>query len=660
MKKEKYPCFNDYIYHNEYISFFPLYKTTHCDYISADTETKLYYGDKLLSEDEAYILYRDNGQAWVKTNITVKCYCLSISTGKGFAVFQNVEDFLTACSMLNVKRVIWYNARFDFAIFDYYFLTNGWINSNDRIERDKHSKKLCDKTYNSLNGEFGQRYQLQIWKDYQNRNSEKCVHKFKMIDLCNIVVGGLAKNLENWDIRDEDNEPIRKLEMEYSIADLDNTRDMHYIINDTKGLYYLFEKVNETMQEITKFSLLDGDYMTAGGLAIRTLLYEMYGYCFRDNKKLFRIQFPMTTEFDKFLREKHLYLGGKCLVNPNKLGVLQENVYKYDVNSMYPFQMFNMRYPYGEANIVKEIRDNDKLKVIYLSRLSGILKPNKISVFQDFDEKEYKDNIWVDEPFLIWYEELKELENWYTLSYDIIQVYEYDGKENKGAKKFVNKFYKIKQNSKGNIRNGAKLILNSSYGKLAQRLDRQKSEYRLSDLGYVHLVKSDVEIDKKSMLSVLVGSRVTALARVCLLEYIRLICKENVKDNFIYCDTDSVHALTKYNDTDDKILGKMKDEGTFKYALYLAPKSYLMQDANGNFEVHCKGVNTDVVKSELKGKSILEASKIFTANRTFKSLCGINVKGGKALIYEDKMILNDKNYKCETTILDNDGVIYEI
>ena len=93
----------------------------HCDYVACDTETKLYYDGELLSEDKAYELYRDNGQKWVRNNLEVKAYAFMISDGENFALFQNATDFLTCLSMLNVKRVFWYNARFDFAILDYYF-----------------------------------------------------------------------------------------------------------------------------------------------------------------------------------------------------------------------------------------------------------------------------------------------------------------------------------------------------------------------------------------------------------------------------------------------------------------------------------------------------------------------------------------------------------
>lgn len=660
MERIKYPCFSDYIYKNEHIEFYPLYKTSHFEYISADTETKLYYNGKLLTEDEAYILNRDNGQSWIKTNIEVKCYAFTISSGKGFALFSNVEDFLTACAMLNVKYVLWYNARFDFSIFDYYFLSNGWEDTTYRIKELGKYQHLPDKTYTSLNGEFGQRYQMQVWKSYLNRNSKKVTRKFKMIDICNISGGGLAKNLEDWDIRDEDNNPIRKLTMDYVSASIES--DLPYMIADVKGLFYLGEKIDKTLKEITGFSLLDGEYLTAGGLAIKTLLKFMYNQKeFRNNKNFFKTDFPMSEKLDKKFRDMHLYLGGKCLVNPEKIGRVQRCVYKYDVNSMYPNQMRNMLYPYGRAYYSEKYNENDnRIKVMCISKVCGIVKENKIPIFQDFHTKNFEETLFIPESFLIWEEELKELELWYDLSYNIDYVLYYKAKRNDGAIKFVDTFYDIKCNSKGAVKNGAKLELNSSYGKLAQRIERVKGSYKMTSDGYVHFEKSGVDIDTKSMLSVLVGSRITSLARTSLMRYIREICHENVKDNFIYCDTDSVHALTEYTDTDDKALGKMKNEGVFRYALYLAPKSYLMLDYNGKYEVHCKGVNTKVVENEIKNLSFIEATNVFTANRTFKTLCGINCKGGKALIYMDKMILNDENYVCDTTCIVSDNIYYEL
>ena len=154
-------------------------------------------------------------------------------------------------------------------------------------------------------------------------------------------------------------------------------------------------------------------------------------------------------------------------------------------------------------------------------------------------------------------------------------------------KDFINTFYTMKCNNKGAIKNGAKLFLNSSYGKLSQRLERQDCHYELDEDGIVHLVKEQVHEDTSGMMSIIVGSRITSQARITLLRYIDNICKHNPRDNLIYCDTDSVHALTSFNDSDDKALGKMKCEGIYEHGLYLAPKTYIMYNA-GEYEVIVK------------------------------------------------------------------------
>lgn len=641
------------------------YKFPHCKYLGADTETKLYYNEKLLTEDEAYNLYKEKGQAWCKKNIEVKAYAFMLADGENFALFQNAEDFLTACSMFNVDTIFWYNAKFDFAIFDYYMLTHGWKDVTEEVAHKKNYGKMPAHTFQSLNGDFGQRYQMTVWQEYINRQNQQKVHKFKMIDICNIFGGGLGKNLQDWNIKDKDGNEVRKLEMDYVEADIEH--DLQYMINDTKGLYLLAEEINKTMKNITGFSLFDGDFMTAGGLAKKTLLKIMFNQREpKENIRAFKLCFPLKTEEDENYRSKHLYLGGKCFVNPFKVGVVQKNIYKYDVNSMYPNQMRNMKYPFGVPKKVHSLKniDNKHVYILCINNLFGTLKFNMIPIWQDVFTGDYVEVIRENDTRYIWLEELQEIEKWYELEYDLLYVLEFEARFPKGSKTYVDKFYEIKGSSKGAVKQGAKLLLNSAYGKLAQKIERELCVYELDEeTGCVHLVKKGKEVDENSMLSVVVGSRITALARVHLLTLIRLATNGDVKNNYCYADTDSVHTLCKFDDpiyVDDKELGKLKCEGVYDFALYLAPKTYLLYNKAEGYEVHCKGVNTKVVKKEVeKCKTFAEACDVFKPNRMFKCLCGLNVKGGKALIYVDKMILNDENLEIVKKNLGDLEEIYD-
>lgn len=653
--KEKFIVIGDW-------NFSTLKDFSRCDYVSADTETKLYLNGKLLSEKDAYDLYKINGAKWCRMNINVKGYAFMLSDGKNFALFQNIDDFLLCCATMLVKKVFWYNTKFDFSLFDYYFALNKWKTSDEIIEQfdgDKH--KIPKNVYQSLNGDFGQRYQLRLWVGYKNKSAHNKVHNFKMLDICNIFPGGLRKNLEDWEIVDKSGKEVRKLTMDYVNASVEN--DIDYLVADTKGLHLLSEKINDKIKEISGYSLFNGDYITAGGLAKKSLLKFMFNKeKNKENLKLFKHFFPMTTEEDKKFRDFKLYQGGKCFVSPFKRNKIIKNIYKYDINSMYPSQMKSMKYPVGNGRLVDKISDREnKIYVLKIKKIFGVMKENAVPVWYDVLTNDYVERIFENEEQYFWLEELEELENYYYLTYETVEIIEYDAYYCKGIQNYVNHYYEIKSNSKGAIKLGSKLFLNSAYGKLAQRIEMTKCEYKLSEDGYVHLVKLSTEIDEKNMMSVLVGSRITALSRVLLMKYIRFICKGNPKKYFVYCDTDSVHATCSYEDIDDKELGKMKSEGIYEYGKYIAPKTYILYnnivENDNEFEIHTKGVNTNVVKNFIekefeKKKDISYIfDNYFKSGVTYKCLTSLNCIGGKALIYIDKMLLNPKR---EKEVLDDD------
>ena len=650
--------------------------------LAADTETKTYQDGELQSEEDLYLFYKfcmankQLGFNHFRSKIEVRGYAFMISNGVNFALFQCIEDFITCITQMNTKRVIWYNTRFDFTLFDYHFLKNNWINKADIMQQHKGQKgkiKPCDKMFSSLNGEYGQRYRMEIWKEYSNKSGHKKIHKTTMIDLCNILGGGLRKNLENFDVKDENGNDIRKLEMDYVNADLENENDIQYMINDTKGLYYLAKKFDDACKEISGLSFLDGDYMTAGGLAKKSMLRFMFNPnnsktitdkdCFKEFKK----HFPMNKEIDKEFRLNYLYKGGCCLINPQYTKKILTNVHKYDENSMYPHKEKTMKLPYGSYKIYSpenlEKFDNKKCYILKLKYLHGYLKENKIPFYMDCITNDFVDEICETHYRYIWYEELKMYEIYYEMEYEIEKIYEFDAVYSKGLIKFVDNFYVIKcTTTNPSFKQTSKTIINSSYGKFSQNVNPVVIKYQINENGYLETVKfykNGEEISDNDLMSIFVGSRITALARVDLGLKIDYVCKGNSKKYFVYCDTDSIHALRPYKNTDGKILGMLKNEGTYKYAYYLAPKTYIMQDADGKYEVHCKGVNTDVVKNEvLKEKNFFDViNNVFKPNRQFKCLNCLNVVGGRALFYVDKVLLNETNNDSELINLTSDDII---
>ena len=228
---------------------------------------------------------------------------------------------------------------------------------------------------------------------------------------------------------------------------------------------------------------------------------------------------------------------------------------------------------------------------------------------------------------------------------------------------FVNKNYEVKRQAKkdknATLQLTAKLLLNSSYGKLAERVDRQEGHYELStETGAVHFVRDKEEIDMKSVMNVAIGAKVSSFARTYILSKIREICHEGrMRKEFVYIDTDSIHAFSDYPHADPFTLGGLKLEATCDAVKYIAPKTYIdiehvnkdgtinLERVNKdgaiileNVEVHSKGVTTKAVISELQKKckngkiSVRDIDKAIGYGQKYVVLVAMNVKGGKALV----------------------------
>lgn len=664
VKKYEHEYFKLPYYSNNDINW---YNPIRLHYMAGDTETHLYFKDELLTEERAEYLMKVEGQTWCRKNINVHAWAFLLANDTYFFCFQCIEDFLLACSLLRVDTVVWYNAKFDFAIFDYYFLKNEWNYSNDIIRERQLYGKLPPKTFNSLHGQQGQRYKLTFWYEYLNKNKDYKTHKTEMVDLFNVLQGGLAKNLEDWKIVDKDGNEIRKLEMDYVSDDIEEC--IPYLINDSVGLYYLTVKFSDEFEKVTGLSYLNGDYMTCGGVAKKVMLQEMYQCEYKEALKKFHEDFYMSADLDELFRSQHLYKGGKTFVNKKYEGKVVSKVYKLDENSMYPDKMYRMKLPYGKPVYSELYEENDDIKIFHVTSMYGTLKPKKVGVWQDLTTGDFTDTVNEDEPFFIFEEELLELENWYDLSIQYDYIYYYTAKHCEGLSNFIDKFYKIKCNSSGTVKLVSKIVLNSSYGKLSEKCVRETGKYELSEDGYVHYVKTGEKTDTRSILSVVVGSYVTALARTDLMKSMRKACNEDVENNFIYCDTDSIHSLQMNIETDNKKLGMFKNECPdgipYSYCIYLAPKSYLMvhpyykDEINSDtLVVHCKGVNVKEVRKLIEGMKFEDMLNVFRPNYPIRCLTGINAIGGKALIYKEKYILRQDDYICDMTYCDG-GIFYE-
>lgn len=659
---------------------------------ASDTETFTHIDGVKVSENELKELGKIKPQAFFRQHATVRVWAWQFSDGKHFFVTNDFDEYIDFLCEHKVNAVWFYNAKFDFAQIDYQLLTHNPVYTPTTDD----TKKSTPWTYSSLHSDKGGRYSLKIWTPYKahGKGSRKAnrtthTHATTFFDFCNIFGGGLKNLFEEFDVEDEDGNAIRKSTMDYQGVDeyALTQADFDYLRNDTIGLFHLIRKASATLEELTGYTLTKSkpDVMTAGGLAKKMLLRFLYpDLPERSRKKFFQHEHPLTVEQDKFLRDNRLYNGGECLINPAFTGRLITGdemrkrfgtcMRRYDVNSEYPFVMSEMKDIYGKCEVMKfsawkkapkEYRENH-IAIYVFDGLQMSLREGFIPCFRNGYNTDYEAEVDIDERYLLFEEEVNELSEWYKIDNTVEKVIVYKTRQITGYRNFVETFYELKNTSKKNGDKAktafAKLLLNSSYGKLAERVIRDKTVREINpETGAIHLVnRGEQEIDETSMLSVVQGAYVTARARIWILSHIREICNGKVAERLVYCDTDSVHAFAVYDKADAYSLGGFKDESPedgFNAVKYIAPKCYfdaVIDEETGktkNVEIHSKGLNIKVIESEFTDgvdrsgkkpkpiwKPIAAIDKRFNYGEKFQPLSGMNIRGGKALIPIEKYL----------------------
>jgi len=313
--------------------------------------------------------------------------------------------------------------------------------------------------------------------------------------------------------------------------------------------------------------------------------------------------------------EKASYRGGR---NETFIFEKADNIYNLDVNSMYPFVMKSFKYPtipLSNTPIINcsidDLKESISKDLFLLADCNLNLKKPFIATKRDkllFPIGKFKQIITSPEiEYILNHPEIGEI-----VKVNRLVAY----KQEKIFESFVDFFYNIKQNSANkSIQYMAKKILNSLYGKFAQRkstetkmiTDEKVKELWfkiMSDIGTFKIdektrIGNDLYISEKidgdySKDSIpIISSAVTSYARRLLWEFM-MIAGDG---NFYYCDTDSIFVnqigydnLLKFGKVDEKVLGSLKlvDCGTLKCN---GNKDYVFND-----EIKIKGIKKDAIK----------------------------------------------------------------
>ncbi|KAM7460644.1 hypothetical protein LguiB_036035 [Lonicera macranthoides] len=347
--------------------------------------------------------------------------------------------------------------------------------------------------------------------------------------------------------------------------------------------------------------------LTVSSLAMR--IFRMWYY---DHNK-WSIHIPSVNE-DKFIR--HGYYGGRseCFIPYGN------DLYYYDVNSLYPYIMLSCDMPGGkpvwEGNL-----ENRELSELYGFIEAYVECPDTISrPFLPYRSKEgmllYPTGKFVG---IYFSEELIYARN---MGYNIIPLRGYlFEKKTSPFKEYVSDLFEKRMEAKKAGKEGMayviKMLMNSLYGRFGINPDLNISEIcnklrkdylvdnarilnvtRLNDenshVSYIY--SEDSKTQKWSpprIAAVQLSAAVTAYARIHMFPHIN-------RDDCYYTDTDSVVLGNPLSEefVSSSILGKFKlEEELIKEGIFLAPKSYYLKCLNKGVIKH-KGPAKGIVSYE--------------------------------------------------------------
>jgi hypothetical protein len=299
------------------------------------------------------------------------------------------------------------------------------------------------------------------------------------------------------------------------------------------------------------------------------------------SKSVFEKLFPVfDKDYDKNFRKA--YRGGFTWVNERFKGLPIEQGIVFDVNSLYPSQMYSRPLPVGIPIPFKGEYIEDKLYPLYISHITCEfqLKEGYIPTIQIKNNLLFRDNEYLtssDGEIVDLYvtnidlELIKEHYELFNVTYE--EGWKFQAKTGI-FKKFIDKWMYVKVHEKGAKKALAKLQLNSLYGKFASNPRVTGKVPYLKEDGSLGFKTGEEEY--KDPVYTPMGVFITSWAR-----YTTITAAQKCFDRIIYVDTDSLHltgndipeAIADIVDSDK--LGYWKHESTFKRAKFIRQKTYV-------------------------------------------------------------------------------------
>lgn len=481
---------------------------------------------------------------------------------------QTIDDFMKWCSTEN-KIVYFHNLKFDGEFIIHWLFNNGF----------KYSKEKQEKTFSCVVSSMGQFYIIEVIFKTGNKKQEKVI----FYDSLKKLPFPVRKIAEDFNL------PIQKLEIDYNEERNDDhiltEQEIEYVLHDVKIVAMALQiQIEQNLTKITNGSDALNDFK-------RTI-----------SKKQFEINFPiLDIQTDKDIRQA--YRGGFTYVNPKFQNKDIKNGIVFDVNSLYPSVMYDQPLPYGLPLFFNGQYEHDEMYPLFIQNFTCEFKVKKdyIPTIQLKNNLSYIPNDYITES--------KEQVNLVLTSVDLELFFEHydvwnieyiNGWKFKQCvgifKPYIDKWGKVKKENKGAIRQLAKLMLNSLYGKFGTNPDVTGKIPYLDDENVVKWKLGEKEM--RDPIYIPMGVFITAWARHKTISTAQLCF-----DRFIYADTDSLHLVGTdipkaiEHIIDDKELGYWAHESTFTRARFIRQKTYI-EEIDGKIDVKCAGM-PDTIKSRV-------------------------------------------------------------
>ena len=478
---------------------------------------------------------------------------------------NSIDSFFERIKKENNPYIYFHNLKFDGEFIIFYLFKNGyeWV----------ENKQKRTGTFSTLISDMGLFYSIEVY--FEVGKKTKKVTFIDSLKIINQTVESMPKTF---------NIPESKLEIDYNLkrekGHVLTEEEKAYVKNDVvivaKALKYLFD------MGLTK--------MTAGSNALSN-----YKEIIKSSK--FSQLYPhLNYEIDQDIRKS--YRGGFTYLNPLYKNKETGKGNVLDVNSLYPSRMRYCILPFGEPFFFEGKYEDDKVYPLYIQRLTCRfkIKKGKIPTIQ-IKHSRFVDNEYLtdsgDDPVSL---TLTSIDlKLFLEQYDTWDLRWESGWKFKGMRglfnNYIDKWISVKNEAtiSGNkgMRQVAKILLNSLYGKFATSLDVQSKIPYLED--DVVKYKLDEKRQKKGVYLPM-GSFISAYSRDLTIRCCQAITDYSLehygKDLFCYADTDSAHTLLPIEDLekiceiDSVKLGSWKHENehdgwSFRKAKFIRQKTYL-------------------------------------------------------------------------------------